>query len=223
MVETAGGAREAALTPDQVALVAGGAEIELERRLAGIEGIARVVAQPADGSTEAVIAVGQSLEDRDETLAGVVPSFAVGGPVAVLVASLLGYLVASVALRPVEAMRRRAGEVSLSGDAEQLPLGTADDEIRRLGETLNEMLARLRESFDRERRFVADAGHEPPHPARRGQDRAGGGATDRRRPRGARVATRRAGRGRPPGPAGRGPASWSPGPPTSACRYTPRP
>ena len=62
-----------------------------------------------------------------------------------------------------------------------------------------------------------------PHPARRGQDRAGGGATDRRRPRGARVATRRAGRGRPPGPAGRGPASWSPGPPTSACRYTPRP
>ena len=49
--------------------------------------------------------MGQSLEDRDETLAGVVPSFAVGGPVAVLVASLLGYLVASVALRPVEAMR----------------------------------------------------------------------------------------------------------------------
>ena len=160
VVETAGGAREAALTSKQVALVAGGAEIELERRVAGIEGTARVVAQPSEGSSEVVIAVGQSLEDRDETLAGVVTSFAVGGPVAVLLASLLGYLVASVALRPVDAMRRRAAEVSLSGEDERLPLGPADDEIRRLGETLNDMLSRLRESFDRERRFVADAGHE---------------------------------------------------------------
>jgi two-component system, OmpR family, sensor kinase len=32
--------------------------------------------------------------------------------------------------------------------------------VRRLGETLNEMLDRLRRSFERERRFVADAGHE---------------------------------------------------------------
>ena len=132
----------------------------VERRVPGVEGSTRVVAQATEGASAAVIAVGQSLEDRDETLAGVVTSFAVGGPIAVLLASLLGYLVASVALRPVEAMRRRAGEVSLSGEDERLPLGPADDEIRRLGETLNDMLARLRESFDRERRFVADAGHE---------------------------------------------------------------
>src|SRR5439155_14979406 len=43
---------------------------------------------------------------------------------------------------------------------EQLPLPRAQDEIRRLGETLNEMLDRLRRSFERERRFVADASHE---------------------------------------------------------------
>ena len=36
----------------------------------------------------------------------------------------------------------------------------AHDEVRRLGETLNEMLDRLRGSFERERRFVADASHE---------------------------------------------------------------
>jgi signal transduction histidine kinase len=90
----------------------------------------------------------------------VAASFAIGGPIAVLAASLLGYLVASVALRPVEAMRRRAGDVSLSGEKDRLPLPAAHDEIRRLGVTLNEMLARLRESFERERRFVADASHE---------------------------------------------------------------
>ena len=77
-----------------------------------------------------------------------------------LLASLLGYALATAGLRPVEAMRRRATEVSLSGGEEALPLPAAHDEIRRLGETLNEMLERLRRSFERERRFVADASHE---------------------------------------------------------------
>jgi two-component system, OmpR family, sensor kinase len=78
----------------------------------------------------------------------------------VVLASLLGYALAAAALRPVEAMRKRAEHVSLRRDAERLPLPEAHDEIRRLGETLNEMLDRLRRSFERERRFVADASHE---------------------------------------------------------------
>ena len=82
-------------------------------------------------------------------------AFAVGGPLAVALASLLGYVLAGSAMRPVEAMRRRAA----AGD-EQLPLPAAHDEIRRLGETLNALLARLRSSLERERRFVADASHE---------------------------------------------------------------
>ena len=76
---------------------------------------------------------GQSLDDRDETLAALVASFAVGGPIAVLLASLLGYALAAAGLRPVEAMRRRAAEVSLERDGERLPLPAARDEIRRLG------------------------------------------------------------------------------------------
>jgi two-component system OmpR family sensor kinase len=50
--------------------------------------------------------------------------------------------------------------VSLTDADEALPLPAANDEIRRLGETLNEMLGRLRLSFERERQFVADASHE---------------------------------------------------------------
>jgi signal transduction histidine kinase len=69
-------------------------------------------------------------------------------------------VLASAGLRPVEAMRHRAGEISLAEDGERLPLPAARDEVRRLGETLNEMLDRLRRSFERERRFVADASHE---------------------------------------------------------------
>jgi two-component system, OmpR family, sensor kinase len=111
-----------------------------------------------DGSE--IVTVGQSLEDRNETLGNLVASFAVGGPIAVVIASLLGYALAATGMRPVEAMRRRAQEVSLSRGDERLPLPAAHDEIRRLGATLNEMLDRLRRSFERERRFVADASHE---------------------------------------------------------------
>jgi two-component system, OmpR family, sensor kinase len=132
-----------------------------ERRVPGIDGTARVLVKrddPTGGDTaggDVVVIVGQSLEDRDEVLTGLIAAFAIGGPLAVVLASVLGYALAGTGLRPVEAMRRRAA----AGD-ERLPLPVAHDEIRRLGETLNEMLARLRGSLERERRFVADAGHE---------------------------------------------------------------
>jgi two-component system, OmpR family, sensor kinase len=156
----AAGAREPALTREEVARAAARADLLVDRRVPGVEGTARVLAGPSERPAGAVVAVGQSLDDRDETLSGVVASFAIGGPIAVLLASVAGYLLAAGALRPVEAMRRRAGEVSLSRAGERLPLPAAEDEIRRLGETLNAMLDRLRRSFERERRFVADAGHE---------------------------------------------------------------
>ena len=158
VLDAAGGAAEFALTGGEFRRVKAGAELLLERRVPGIEGTARILARARDLAQVAV--VGQSLEDRDETLASLVTSFAFGGPVAVLLASLLGYLLAAAGLRPVEEMRRRAGQISLAGEQERLPLPPAHDEVRRLGETLNEMLDRLRRSFERERRFVADASHE---------------------------------------------------------------
>ena len=151
------GAQVRGLGGDELRRAAGGEQVMVERDVPGIEGTTRVLAR-SDGGRVAV--VGQSLDDRDETLANLVASFAIGGPIAVLLASLLGYGLAAAALRPVEAIRRRAEEVSLSGGEERLPLPEAHDEIHRLGETLNEMLERLRRSFERERSFVADASHE---------------------------------------------------------------
>ena len=136
--------------------------IKIDREVAGVEGKSRVLARPVAGAAgeAAVVAVGQSLDDRDEALSGLVTSFAIGGPIAVVMASLVGYGLATIGLAPVEAMRRRAAEVSLHEDDERLPLPVARDEVRRLGETLNYMLDRLQRSFERERRFVADASHE---------------------------------------------------------------
>jgi signal transduction histidine kinase len=57
-------------------------------------------------------------------------------------------------------MRRRAAAVSAAETGERLPVPLANDEIGRLGRTLNEMLSRLEAAFARERAFVSDASHE---------------------------------------------------------------
>lgn len=160
VVDAAGGTRDPVLSAAEVER-ATRETVVVERRVPGVDATTRVLARPAPTAGEpAVVAVGQSLEDREETLSNLVDSFAIGGPIAVVVATLLGYGLATAGFAPVEAMRRRAGEISLGSKDELLPLPEARDEVRRLGETLNEMLGRLRASFERERQFVADASHE---------------------------------------------------------------
>ena len=73
---------------------------------------------------------------------------------------MAGYAVSGRALQPVETMRRRAAAISAAEPEQRLPLPEADDEIRRLGETLNGMLGRLETAIERERAFVDDASHE---------------------------------------------------------------
>jgi signal transduction histidine kinase len=127
----------------------------------GIENEARLLARPVstpDGRF--VVVVGTSTGDRAETLSGLIATFAIGGPLALALASALGYAVAALAMRPVEAMRARAGRITLGHSEERLPVPAADDEIGRLAKTLNEMLERIEESLARERAFVADASHE---------------------------------------------------------------
>jgi heavy metal sensor kinase len=118
---------------------------------------ARLFAVPVDGYT---LVVGQATDDNEESLATLRLLLAIGLPIALVLASLAGYAVAAAALRPVEAMRRKAADVSDERPGERLPVPPADDEIRRLGETLNAMLARLEAALERERGFVADASHE---------------------------------------------------------------
>jgi len=98
--------------------------------------------------------------DRDEVLTTLLALMLVVGPIALLLAAFAGYRLAGAALRPVESMRREAAEISSATSSRRLPVPEARDEVRRLGETLNKMLERLDEGLLRERRFVADAGHE---------------------------------------------------------------
>jgi heavy metal sensor kinase len=127
----------------------------------GLDEPARLLALPVTRSGQLVVlVVGATRENRAETLGSLRAAFLIGGPIALVLAALGGYLLAGAALRPIESMRRRAAEISTTSLDERLPVPDANDEVARLGETLNAMLARLEDGLDRERRFLADASHE---------------------------------------------------------------
>jgi two-component system, OmpR family, sensor kinase len=127
----------------------------------GLAGNSRLLAIPVQAQGERlIVVVGTSMRQRDATLADLRTVLLLGGPVALLLASLLGYAVAALALRSVESMRRRAQHISLDHPGQRLPVPPTDDELGRLAQTLNEMLARNEATFLREQTFVADASHE---------------------------------------------------------------
>jgi signal transduction histidine kinase len=161
VAETTPGGLAPMLTPKQVAVVTGGRRSWHSGPIAGLDGDWRTLAVPArvDGAAGAAV-IGRSLEPREESLNRLVTDFLIGGPAALLLAILGGYALTGAALRPVEAMRRRAGAITASTPGQRLPVPPARDELSRLAATLNDMLARLEAAFEHERRFVDDASHE---------------------------------------------------------------
>jgi two-component system OmpR family sensor kinase len=127
----------------------------------GLDEPSRLLATPVRRrGRELVLVVGATKSDRAETLASFRDELLIAGPIALVLASLVGYLLAGLSLRQVESMRRRAAAISAETPGERLPVPQTGDELERLGVTLNAMLARLEAALQRERDFVADAGHE---------------------------------------------------------------
>ncbi|MCX6139645.1 MAG: ATP-binding protein, partial [Candidatus Kapabacteria bacterium] len=81
-------------------------------------------------------------------------------PVALLLSMALGWFIAGRSLRPVDVITRSARQITASNLGLRLPVPPSKDEIARLTETLNEMIARLETSFGQIRQFTSDASHE---------------------------------------------------------------
>jgi two-component system OmpR family sensor kinase len=127
----------------------------------GLNERSRILATVLRRDSQAVVlAVGATLGNDAETLASFRDELLIAGPIALVIASSIGYLLAGLSLRQVESMRRRAAAISADTPGERLPVPPTGDELERLGTTLNEMLDRLENALERERDFVADAGHE---------------------------------------------------------------
>jgi two-component system, OmpR family, sensor kinase len=151
---TPGHSTKSLLTPPEVrhALVEG---VTIDRR-----DNARLVAESLATSSPTVLVVGASLSQRDRALRTLDEMLFIGGPILLVLTCVAGYALAAFALAPVERMRGRAAQISGSTHDDRLPVPRAHDELHRLGETLNQMLTRLEDAMNRERIFVANAGHE---------------------------------------------------------------
>lgn len=119
---------------------------------------------PLKGQTYTLLIL-QSLRAQNEMLEEVQDTFAWAIPLAILLSSIGGYFLARKSLAPVMAMSDRAGHISAANLHERLPIQNAKDELGRLAASFNQLLERVSESFERQKRFMADASHELRTPA----------------------------------------------------------
>src|SRR5437899_4196560 len=83
-----------------------------------------------------------------------------GFPLAVTLAAIGGYLIATRSLRPLDAMARQARRMTSESLSKRVPNPNPNDELGRLATVFNETLTRLEASFAELQRFTADASHE---------------------------------------------------------------
>jgi signal transduction histidine kinase len=106
------------------------------------------------------VLVAGTLEAVDESSTVVAGLLVVGLPALLLVVAATTWRVVGRALAPVESIRSTVDAVSAADLGRRVPVPSTTDEIARLAATMNRMLARLEQAQARQRRFVADAGHE---------------------------------------------------------------
>jgi two-component system OmpR family sensor kinase len=112
------------------------------------------------GGHDYAIQVGASLDDANATLRSARLLFLAMSASILGAVVLTGVMLARTVLRPIDQIVGRARMIGESALAERLPHPGTHDEMARLVETLNDMLARIEQSFESQRRFTADASHE---------------------------------------------------------------
>jgi len=141
----------------QVTLLYGGVFVALVAAVLGVTGlIFRTAAAAAPGTPASAIANTQHIIDLHRLAIG----FAIAFAVAVLLALALGWLIAGRVLRPLRTITTTARKISASNLHERLALKGPNDELKQLGNTLDDLFGRLEASFESQRNFVANASHE---------------------------------------------------------------
>lgn len=117
---------------------------------------------PLNGRAAAYLQVGRSLEQIDAALKALLTLLLISTPVVLVLAMAGGYWLAGRTLAPIERLRKEATAISAHTMGQRPPLSEhlPDDEVGRLARTFDDMLSRLAASFQRQRRFTADASHE---------------------------------------------------------------
>ncbi|CAN5433874.1 ATP-binding protein [soil metagenome] len=122
-------------------------------------------AQPDDedeeGKTaEIMVFFATSREDLDDDLKDILSFLMIAAGVTMLLSTFAAFWIAKRGLRPLHALGVEAGGINARTLDRRFALGDLPSDIRPLANSFNALLSRLEESFERERRFSADAAHE---------------------------------------------------------------
>ncbi len=117
----------------------------------------RVVQYDGD---EYIVQVFRQYSAEQKTLTTFFIVFVIVNCIAIAVAYLTGRYISRRILKPVEDMTKTAKRISINDLQQRIEVPEADDEMKRLAVTFNNMIARLQESFEKQNRFVSDASHE---------------------------------------------------------------
>lgn len=101
-----------------------------------------------------------STEQADQVLANFRALLALLAVAGAALSMGLGWWLAGSAIRPVMDTIRQAEAIELTGGKHRIETVTETEEMDRLVVVLNSMLARIDATFEAERRFLADVGHE---------------------------------------------------------------
>jgi len=123
----------------------------------GFRAISRTITE--DGASYKLVVM-QSLHPQMETMDDIRETFTWVIPMVLALASVGGYFLARKSLAPVVQMARQASGMGAANLTSRLAVVNERDELGQLALTFNQLLERLEQSFERQRRFVADASHE---------------------------------------------------------------
>ena len=133
------------------------------RRLETIDidsvGSIRIVVEPLT-SRPAVLVIGRSIGQAEAAVDSLRRLGLTLVPLITILMAGLVWWVVGRALRPVETLRRSVEAITEDDLSHRVATPDTDDELARLGRTMNAMLDRVERSIEREMRFVADASHE---------------------------------------------------------------
>jgi len=111
------------------------------------------------GTSKVVVVVARSLADIEREQRALWEAMLLGIPIALALAAVGGWWLASIGLAPITAMANRAAKLPLSG-SDDLGDPARQDELGQLATAFNGLVARLRAALETQRQFMADASHE---------------------------------------------------------------
>ncbi len=81
-----------------------------------------------------------------------------------LLSMVIGWVLSGQVLRPVGRLTKVAREIGATDLSRRIRLGGPDDELKAMADTFDEMLDRIDEAFESQRRFIHEASHELRNP-----------------------------------------------------------